>query len=88
MKSVEGVIILTQEGRFDLVTDRGRVMQFVLAHDASLEPQDLPPLQRDRRRIRVDYTEPGHIIGYVARILRTAGGTSAKAGKSSGGIEK
>jgi hypothetical protein len=72
MKSVEGVISLTQEGRFELVTDSGRVMQFVLAHSAAIEPQDLPPLQRGRQRIVVDYTEPGRIIGCVAHALRTA----------------
>jgi hypothetical protein len=42
MRSAEGVITLVQEGRFALVTDGGCVMHFVLAHDASLEPQDLP----------------------------------------------
>ena len=73
MRSVEGVITLTQEGRFELVTDGGRVMQFVLAHDAAIEPQDLPPLQREQRRIQVDYTEPGRIIGCLAHALCTAG---------------
>jgi hypothetical protein len=72
MKSAEGVIILTQEGRFELVTDSGRVLQFVLAHNASIEPQDLPPLQREKRRLVVDYTEPGHIIGCLAHAVRTA----------------
>jgi hypothetical protein len=73
MKSVEGVITLTQEGRFQLVTDGGRVLQFVLAHNAAIEPQDLPPLQRSQHRVEVDYTEPGHIIGYVAHTLRADG---------------
>jgi hypothetical protein len=70
MKSVEGVITLAQEGRFELVTDGGRVMHFVLGHDASLEPQDLPPLQRAQRRVRVDYTEPTRILGHVAHRLQ------------------
>jgi hypothetical protein len=74
MKSVEGVIILTQEGRFELATDGGRVMQFVLAHDARLEPQDLPPLRQGRHRVRVDYTEPSHLIGYLAHTLSSADG--------------
>jgi hypothetical protein len=72
MQSVEGVITLVQEGRFAVVTDGGRVMQFLLAHDASLEPQDLPLLKRDQRRIRVDYTEPSHLVAHVAHALRTA----------------
>ena len=72
MQSAEGVITLVQEGRFALVEDDGRVMQFVLAHDASLEPQDLPLLKRDRRRVRVDYTEPSRLVAHVAHMLRTA----------------
>jgi hypothetical protein len=72
MQSAEGVITLVQEGRFVLVEDSGRVMHFVLAHDASLEPQDLPLLKRDRRRVRVDYTEPSRLVAHLAHTLRTA----------------
>jgi hypothetical protein len=72
MRSVKGIITLVQEGRFTLVADSGRVMQFLLAHDASLEPQDLPPLKRDRRRVRVNYSEPSRLVAYVAHSLRTA----------------
>jgi hypothetical protein len=72
MRSVEGVITLVQEGRFAIVTDGGRIMQFLLAHNASLEPQDLPLLKRDRRRVRVDYTEPSRLVAHVAHALRTA----------------
>ena len=69
MQSAEGVITLVQEGRFALVKDDGRVMHFILAHDASLEPQDLPPLKRDQRRVRIDY---------VAHRLRIADGISTE----------
>ena len=75
MKSVEGVITLVQEGRFALVKDDGCVMHFLLAHAASLEPQDLPLLKRDQRRVRVDYTEPNRLVAHVAHVLRTADGT-------------
>ena len=78
MKSVEGIITLAQEGRFALVADDGRVMHFLLAHDASLEPQDLAPLQRRQRRVRVDYTEPSRLVAYVAHALRTADGISTE----------
>jgi hypothetical protein len=44
MQLAQGVIILVHEGRFALVKDDGRVMPFLLAHNASLEPQDLPRL--------------------------------------------
>ena len=72
MQSAEGVITLVQEGRFALVTNGGRVMQFLLARDASLEPQDLPLLKRNQRRVRVDYTEPSRLVAHVAHMLRTA----------------
>ena len=78
MQSVEGVITLVQEGRFVVVTDGGRVMHFLLAHDASLEPQDLPLLKRDQRRVRVDYTEPSRLVTHVAHTLRTADDTSTE----------
>ena len=71
MQSAEGVIILAQEGRFALVTDGGRVIHFLLAHDASLEPQGLPLLKRDQRRVRIDF-EPRRLVAHVAHTLRTA----------------
>jgi hypothetical protein len=74
----EGVITLVQEGRFALVTDRGRVMHFLLEHDASLEPQDLPFLTRDQRRFRVDFTEPSRLVAHVAHRLRIADGISTE----------
>jgi len=78
MQSAEGVITLVQEGRFALVKDDGRVMHFILAHDASLEPQDLPPLKRDQRRVRIDYTEPRRLVAHVAHRLRIADGISTE----------
>jgi len=71
MQSAQGVITLVQEGRFTLFIDGGHVMHFLLPHDASLEPQDLPLLKRDRRRVRVDYTEPSRLVAHWARALRT-----------------
>ena len=47
-------------------------MHFPLAHDASLDPQALPFLKRDQRRVRVDYTEPSRLVAHVAHTLRTA----------------
>jgi hypothetical protein len=46
-------------------------MHFVLGHNAA-EPQDLPPLQRVQRRVRVDYTEPSCLLAHVAHTLQTA----------------
>ncbi len=78
MQTVEGVITLVQEGRFVIVTDSGRVMHFLLGHDASLEPQDLPLLKRKQRRVQIDYTEPSRVVAHVAHTLRTADDASTE----------
>ena len=41
-------------------------MHFVLADDAAIEPQDLPPLQKGQCRIWVDYSESRGLIAHVA----------------------
>jgi len=69
MRSVQGVINLVQEGRFQLVTDQGRVLPFVLSHSAAAEPQDLPPLVRSAARVRVDYTDARHLIAGIAHRI-------------------
>ena len=71
METAVGVITLAQEGRFKLVTDAGRVMHFVLAHDAAIDPEDLPPLAQAQTRLRVAYTRPDHLIAAVAHGLAT-----------------
>jgi hypothetical protein len=71
METADGIITVVQEGRFKLVTDTGRVMHFVLAHEAAIEAQDLPPLARARTPVRVAYTRPNHVIAAVAHSLRT-----------------
>jgi hypothetical protein len=67
--SVRGFVNAVQEGRFQLATDDGRFLGFVLHHRASVEPQDLPALQRSRARIQVEYRDSGHLIAGIARRL-------------------
>ena len=71
METAEGVITLVQEGRFKLVTDENQVLHFVLAHDAAIEAQDLPPLAQRQTRVRVVYTRPTHLTAVVAHTLST-----------------
>lgn len=71
METADGVITVVQEGRFKLVTDGGRVMHFVLAHDAAIEAQDLLPLAQALTRVRVAYTRPDHLIAALAHRLST-----------------
>ena len=71
METADGVITVVQEGRFKLVTDTGRVIHFMLAHDAAIEPEDLPPLAQAQTRVRVAYTRPDHLIAALAHRLDT-----------------
>ena len=73
METADGIITVVQEGRFKLVTDTGRVMHFILAHDAAIEPEDLPPLAQAQTPVRVAYTKPkpDHLIAALAHRLDT-----------------
>lgn len=74
MKTIEGNITIVQEGRFQLRDPDGVFHQFELSHKAPLEPEQLPPLQRDQARVRVRYTAAEDVIGFVAhRIERLDG---------------
>jgi hypothetical protein len=66
MESIEGIVTIAQEGRFQLVDRDGVSHMFVLWHSASPESEQLPPLQRDQARVRVDYTQAHNIIGLLA----------------------
>ena len=67
MRSATGTILLVQESRFRLLTDDGRGLTFLLAHDAPLEPQDLPALAN--RRVRVEYEDAPKLVAGIARDL-------------------
>ena len=60
MPSATGTILLVQESRFRLLTEDGRGTLFLLAPDAPVEPQDLPPLTG--RRVRVEYEESPRLV--------------------------
>ena len=69
MPSMEGIVTIVQEGRFQLLDDSGVAHLFLLGHEASLEPEQLQPLQHGQRRVRVSYTEPNGLIGHRARRI-------------------
>ncbi len=73
MKSMEGIVLIVQEGRFQLRDPMGVSHQFELSWKAALEPEQLAPLQREQARVRVSY-EPGeNVIGFVARAIERLG---------------
>ena len=67
MRSMTGVVIIVQEGRFQLLDDEGVSHQFVLQYGASVEPEQLPSLLE--RRIHVAYMDSDNLIGHVAKRL-------------------
>ena len=67
--SIEGIVLIVQESRFQLRDVDGVSHQFELSHAAPLEPDQLPPLMRAQTRVRVHY-EPGeNVIGFVAHDI-------------------
>jgi len=69
MKSMEGVVTLAQESRFQLLDDGGVAHLFVLAHGAAAEPSQLGGLQRRQARVRVAYVESTNLIANIARKI-------------------
>ena len=66
MKSVEGVITIVQEGRFQM-TDRSGVSRlFVLSPNAAMETEQLVPLGRDQTPVRVAYRSGDNALACVA----------------------
>jgi hypothetical protein len=70
METRVGRVNLVQEGRFQLVEDDGRSTLFILGHDAPLEPQDLPALQRRGTRIAVRCDPAPGKLAWVAHSIR------------------
>jgi len=76
MQRVTGIITVVQESRFRMIGDDGSPRHFVLSHRAPLEPQDLPPLQRDQSRVAVHFTPSDHLIAGVAHDIEVLQGAA------------
>ena len=66
MRSVQGIVTIVQEGRFQLVDAHGVAHHFLLSYSAALEPQQLSPLQCDQAMVRVWCKPAPGLIGHVA----------------------
>jgi hypothetical protein len=73
VKTMEGVVTIAQESRFQLTDDQGASHLFILGHATLAEPDQLQPLQRRQARVRVHYTRPRNIIGLIAHSVAPAG---------------
>src|SRR3546814_15089669 len=62
VRSMTGTVTVVQEGRFQVRAVDGRAMLFLLASNASLEPQDLPALAERAARVTLRYSTPDGLI--------------------------
>ncbi len=69
MQSIDGVVTIVQEGRFQLLDDDGVGHLFLLGHGAAPEPEQLAPLQHNQSRVRVRYTDAEGLIGHQAKAI-------------------
>ena len=72
MKSVEGVITIVQEGRFQMTDRQGVSRLFVLSPNAAMETEQLVPLVHDRIAVRVTYRDGDNALAHVATRIDTA----------------
>ena len=69
MRTMEGVVTLAQESRFQLMDDAGVYHLFLLSHGAAAEPAELTPLQARQARVRVRYRHATNLIAQVAHRI-------------------
>ena len=68
-KTMEGIVTVVQESRFQLTDDAGVSHLFLLGHSAAAEPSQLAPLQAKQARVRVRYSEPKNIVGNLVHSV-------------------
>ena len=73
MRTMDGIVTLVQESRFQLIDDGGIAHLFVLSHGASAEPSQLGSLQKRQARVRVEYEKASNLIANVAHKLDLCG---------------
>jgi hypothetical protein len=78
MRSVSGIVTVVQESRFRLLGDDQVERQFVLAHDAAAEPEDLGPLQRSQAHVTVRYEGSRDLIAGIARAIEVGDPSAAR----------
>ena len=69
MQTMEGVITVVQESRFQMRDDRGVYHHFLLSHRAAAEPADLEPLRKRETRVRVRYDKAPNLLAQVAHRI-------------------
>ena len=68
--TMDGVVTLAQESRFQLTDENGIAHLFVLAHAALAEPAQLGQLQKRQAKVRVTYDQASNLIANVAHKVQ------------------
>ena len=71
-RSMDGVVTIVQEGRFQMTDDDGVSHLFILTSTAAAETEQLTRLQNRQARIRVRYKPARNIIGNTASEILVA----------------
>ena len=71
-RSMDGVVTIVQEGRFQMTDDDGVSHLFILRSVAAAETEQLTRLQERQARVRVRYKPARNIIGHTATAIQIA----------------
>ena len=69
-QTMNGVVTLVQESRFQLTDENGISHLFVLSHGALAEPAQLHPLQARQAEVQITYTRASNAIANVAHKVQ------------------
>ena len=72
MRSMDGVVTIVQEGRFQMTDDDGVSHLFILRATAAAETEQLARLQSRQARVRVRYEPAANLIGNTVTAIQTA----------------
>jgi hypothetical protein len=64
---MRGTLSLVQEGRFQLIDERGVAHLFLVAPDVPLKPADLRDILRSGQPVRVEYEVAPTLIAHIAK---------------------
>ncbi len=68
-RSMNGIVTIVQEGRFQMTDDDGVSHLVILSYGAAAEPQQLAALQARQARVRVRYKPAPALIGNIATAI-------------------
>ena len=69
MQTMDGVITMVQESRFQMRDDRGVYHLFLLSHAAAAEPADLAPMLKGAARVRIRYDKAPNLLAQIAHRI-------------------